>query len=71
MNCRRACTFLLVVAILVVSITSMHRVEAARPMTDCSGEDGAYMSIRKMVRATMATWMARLPSGPSPSGPGH
>ncbi|WOK96490.1 hypothetical protein Cni_G05197 [Canna indica] len=73
----RTCAILLffvAVSVMVISSNSW-RVEAARPAPDCFdvGESflTEYPSMYEKARATMATWMARLPSGPSPKGPGH
>lgn len=67
--------FVLVVFLIAIS-SSIWCAEAARPAPDCSEFDregllAAYPSMYDKARAKMATWMARLPSGPSPKGPGH
>lgn len=65
---------LIVGVVFIVVMSSIDRVDAARPMPDRFDEAShlAYpSSMYEKARAAMETWMAMLPSGSSPKGPGH
>ncbi|KAE9604551.1 hypothetical protein Lalb_Chr11g0073031 [Lupinus albus] len=80
MNPRKACTLLnWVVVVTIVAILISHGlcgVEARRVLLD--SQDFAhdnhlrtYTSAYEQSKKTMASWLQRLASGPSPKGPGH
>ncbi|CAL9128160.1 unnamed protein product [Musa textilis] len=74
MGCRKSCVLVMALLVSAVVASNVGGVDAARPVPDCfdGGESYlAYPSTQEKARATVATWMARLPSGPSPKGPGH
>uniref|UniRef100_A0A804JBI7 Uncharacterized protein n=1 Tax=Musa acuminata subsp. malaccensis TaxID=214687 RepID=A0A804JBI7_MUSAM len=76
MGCRRTCAMLLVIVVSIMAVVMTGAgggVDAARPAPDCfDGESYlAHPSVYEKARAAVAAWMARLPSGPSPGGPGH
>lgn len=67
---------LFIVVVFLIAISSSSWCAAARPVPKCPEFDGegpltAYPSVYEKAKATMETWIARLPSGPSPKGPGH
>ncbi|CAA2989111.1 hypothetical protein A4A49_14860 [Olea europaea subsp. europaea] len=73
MEFRRACT-LLIILFIVVSVTNEVRVEAARVLSeDISGSNhlATFPAMYENAKFTMSYWLERLPSGPSPKGPGH
>ncbi|THU55576.1 hypothetical protein C4D60_Mb11t08020 [Musa balbisiana] len=70
----RSCVIWVVIVVSIAAISSIERADAARPAP--GGFDGAnYLAytggMYEKARAALATWMARLPSGSSPKGPGH
>ncbi|KAE8076609.1 hypothetical protein FH972_015246 [Carpinus fangiana] len=72
MNFRKAIT-LLIIFVISVAILIHARVEAARVLSEDFGGAihlEAYSSIYERAKHSMAYWMERLPSGPSP-GDGH
>ncbi|RWW31192.1 hypothetical protein BHE74_00018352 [Ensete ventricosum] len=75
MGCRTSCVLVMALLVSVVVASNVGGVDAARAVPDCFDDGGesylAYPSTQEKARATVATWMARLPSGPSPKGPGH
>ncbi|KAJ4779659.1 hypothetical protein LUZ62_037804 [Rhynchospora pubera] len=65
---------LLVFLFLVIVFACMQQTEAIRSMPDKQfviGDYTGYGTVYDRARETVATWMARLPAGPSPKGPGH
>jgi hypothetical protein len=71
-NTTRVLLFALLISVLIFACTQ--QAEAARSTPEkgfaiggYTGYDGVYERAREAV----ATWMARLPAGPSPKGPGH
>jgi hypothetical protein len=72
MNFRKTST-LLIIFLISVAILSHARVEAARVLSeDFSSANNleTYSSIYERAKHSMAYWLERLPSGPSP-GDGH
>lgn len=80
MNFRSISTTVLVIFVIFVAMILSDgacRVEASRVLpedfasanhlTDLTHESTIY----EKAKHTMAYWLQRLPSGPSPSGPGH
>ncbi|KAJ0973021.1 hypothetical protein J5N97_020980 [Dioscorea zingiberensis] len=69
-------SFLFIISIVLVF---MHGAHAVRPTPDFSDDVSSQLpgcfegtsSLYEKARSTMASWMARLPAGPSPKGPGH
>ncbi|KAB1219435.1 hypothetical protein CJ030_MR3G001082 [Morella rubra] len=73
MNFRKSSTLLIILLISVV-ILSHGGVEATRVLSDdfaSANHLQKYSSIYKEAKHTMAYWLERLPSGPSPRGAGH
>ena len=73
MNFRRTTTILIIFCVCV-AVLSQTGVEAIRVLSQDFGSANhleAYSSIYERAKHTMAYWLERLPSGPSPSGPGH
>ncbi|KAK4359165.1 hypothetical protein RND71_021394 [Anisodus tanguticus] len=69
MTCRRLFT-LLIIFVIFVCITSQNHVEAARVLTqDFSGETINLATFPSKINLSFL--LERLPSGPSPRGPGH
>lgn len=72
MNFQKTGAFLIVLVVFVVVMTSQ---AAARVLTeeDFGGSNNLekYSSIYDKVKNSMTLWLERLPSGPSPRGPGH
>ncbi|KAK4345340.1 hypothetical protein RND71_035516 [Anisodus tanguticus] len=74
MTYRRITTLLIVFAIFVAITSTQNNVEAARILSqDFSGEIhlATFPSIYEKARSNLAFLLERLPSGPSPRGPGH
>ncbi|KAE8076607.1 hypothetical protein FH972_015244 [Carpinus fangiana] len=72
MNFKKTST-LLIIFLISVAILSHARVEAARVLSeDFSNANNleTYSSIYERAKHSMAYWLERLPSGPSP-GDGH
>ncbi|OIT39055.1 hypothetical protein A4A49_41009 [Nicotiana attenuata] len=70
----RRITSLLIIFAVFVAITSRTHVEAARVLSqDFSGEIHIAIipSIYEKAKNNLSFWLERLPSGPSPRGPGH
>ncbi|KAJ3687787.1 hypothetical protein LUZ61_016951 [Rhynchospora tenuis] len=59
----------------VVIFAYMQQTEAIRSLPDekqfVIGDYTGYGTVYERARETVATWIARLPAGPSPKGPGH
>lgn len=73
MDFRRACIFSIIFFIIFV-IASEVRVEAARILSeDLSGSNhlATFPAMYEKAKYTMSYWLEKLPSGPSPRGPGH
>ncbi|CAI9761666.1 unnamed protein product [Fraxinus pennsylvanica] len=73
MEFRRACT-LLIILFIFVAVTSEVRVEAARVLSEdlsASNHLATFPAMYEKAKYTMSYWLERLPSGPSPRGPGH
>lgn len=65
--------FALLVSALIFACT-IQQAEAARSMPDKRFDIGEYTGnegVYERAREAVSTWMARLPAGPSPKGPGH
>ncbi|EEF26615.1 conserved hypothetical protein [Ricinus communis] len=63
---------LLVVLFISVAILSQVRVEAIRVLADdfaSANHLESYSSVYDKAKSTMACWLERLASGPSPKGP--
>jgi hypothetical protein len=72
MNFRKTST-LLIIFVISVAIFSHARVEAARVLSEDFGSANhleTYSSIYEKAKQSMAYWLERLPTGPSP-GDGH
>ena len=72
-NFKRTST-LLIIFVVCVALLSQTGVEATRVLSEDFGSANhleEYSSIYERAKHTMAYWLERLPSGPSPSGPGH
>ncbi|KAL6957314.1 hypothetical protein U1Q18_050584 [Sarracenia purpurea var. burkii] len=73
MNFQRK-TALLIILVTLAVILCHASVGATRVLPkDFAGANHleAYPSMYEKVKLTMATWLERLPSGPSPKGPGN
>ncbi|KAF3336587.1 hypothetical protein FCM35_KLT19173 [Carex littledalei] len=60
--------------ISIIAFACTQQAEAARPVPDKQsviGDYTGYEAVYETAREAVATWMARLPAGPSPKGPGH
>ena len=68
-------TTVLVILFISVAILSQVRVEAARVLADdfagANHLETYSSSVYEKAKSTMACWLERLASGPSPRGPGH
>ncbi|KAL3724333.1 hypothetical protein ACJRO7_029496 [Eucalyptus globulus] len=66
---------LVIVLLVLATVASHFGVEAARALPDDfarANNLATYSSAAyENARYTMASWLERLPSGPSPKGPGH
>uniref|UniRef100_A0A2P2J3U6 Transmembrane protein n=1 Tax=Rhizophora mucronata TaxID=61149 RepID=A0A2P2J3U6_RHIMU len=65
---------LFLVFVISLAILSQVKVEAARALPeDFAGAAHleTYSSVYEKAKNTMACWLGRLASGPSPKGPGH
>ncbi|WOL04435.1 hypothetical protein Cni_G13156 [Canna indica] len=73
MNARRSSLLMLVLVVLItVVMSSIQTVDAGRRGRFNEASSLAYpSSIYEKTRAAVAMWMARLPSGSNPKGPGH
>lgn len=74
MASRRAYAFLLVVVVAAVVLSMEGAVaHAARDAPGYFKGAGylAYPSVYGRARSSMASWLEKLASGPSPKGPGH
>ncbi|MQM13748.1 hypothetical protein Taro_046672 [Colocasia esculenta] len=75
MASRRVYAFLLFVAVAAAVLSMEGAVHAARDMPTPGRFDGggylSYPSVYERARASMACWLEKLASGPSPRGPGH
>lgn len=70
----RSATALLIIAVMFVAIFSQAQIEATRVLAeDFAGANhlATYPSVYNKAKYTMACWLERLASGPSPKGPGH
>lgn len=70
----RSSAALLIIAVVFVAIFSQAQVDATRVLAeDFAGANhlSMYPSIYDKAKSTMACWLERLASGPSPKGPGH
>nr|DAD25299.1 TPA_asm: hypothetical protein HUJ06_026763 [Nelumbo nucifera] len=64
----------LIIALVLVAIFSHGGVEAARALSEDFASANhlvTYPSVYERARFSMAFWLERLASGPSPKGPGH
>ncbi|KAG6732309.1 hypothetical protein I3843_01G164100 [Carya illinoinensis] len=79
MNSRSISTHVLIIFVIFVAVILSHgsvRVEATRVLSEdfasANHLDMTYStSLYEKAKHSMAYWLERLPSGPSPSGPGH
>uniref|UniRef100_M1B666 Uncharacterized protein n=1 Tax=Solanum tuberosum TaxID=4113 RepID=M1B666_SOLTU len=75
MTCRRMTTLLVIFVIFVAIMSTQNHVEAARVLLsqDFSGEIrlATLPSIYEKAKNNLEFLLERLPSGPSPRGPGH
>ncbi|KAJ1410462.1 hypothetical protein SESBI_21963 [Sesbania bispinosa] len=79
MSSFKACSTLLnlVAVVMFVAIFMSHRVEASRILSNSEEFAKANhlqtytSSAYEQAKNTMAFWLQRLASGPSPKGPGH
>nr|POF03245.1 hypothetical protein CFP56_55582 [Quercus suber] len=66
------------IAVILVAISYHSGVEATRVLyedfasgTQHQTQHQTYSAIYEKAKITMEFWLQKLPSGPSPSGPGH
>lgn len=72
MSFRRTSTLLIVIFVITVAIMSHARVEAARVLSeDFASVNHLETQFYEKAKHTMASWLERLPSGPSDRGAGH
>ncbi|KAG2721888.1 hypothetical protein I3843_02G087500 [Carya illinoinensis] len=76
MNSRKASTLLIIFVMISVAILSLAGggVEASRVLREdfaSANHLNTPSSIYEKAKHTMTFWFERLPSGPSPSGPGN
>ncbi|KAG2721890.1 hypothetical protein I3843_02G087700 [Carya illinoinensis] len=75
MNCRKTCTFLIIFVVITMAILSNARVEASRVLSeDFAGANrlvDMHSTTYEKAKQTVASWLERLPSGPSDRGAGH
>ncbi|TMW91829.1 hypothetical protein EJD97_013829 [Solanum chilense] len=75
MTCRRIITSFIILAMFVAITSTQNHVEAARVLSqDFSGEKihlATLPSIYEKAKNNLSFLLERLPSGPSPKGPGH
>ncbi|KDP44271.1 hypothetical protein JCGZ_05738 [Jatropha curcas] len=67
-------TLLLVIFLIYMAFISQVQVEATRVLPEdfaSANHLETYSSVYEKARSTMACWLGKLASGPSPRGPGH
>ena len=67
-------TIMMMIVVILVAISYHSGVEATRVLNEdfASGnQHQTYSAIYEKAKFTMEFWLQKLPSGPSPSGPGH
>uniref|UniRef100_A0A2N9HIM8 Transmembrane protein n=1 Tax=Fagus sylvatica TaxID=28930 RepID=A0A2N9HIM8_FAGSY len=71
----KSSTILMMIVLVIFVVISCHTgVEATRTLKEdfaSSDQTLTYSTIYEKAKYTMENWLQRLPSGPSPSGPGH
>ncbi|KAL4632159.1 hypothetical protein ACB092_04G032200 [Castanea dentata] len=70
---RKTCTILMMIFVIFVVISCHSGVEATGKSQTGKGLKtyNTYLKIYEKAKYTMKYWLQILPSGPSPSGPGH
>ena len=71
---RKTCTILMMIFVIFVVISCHSGVEATGTLKENFASDNhhhTYSKIYEKAKYTMKYWLQNLPSGPSPSGPGH
>ena len=71
---RKTCTILMMIFVIFVVISCHSGVEATGTLKEDFASDNhhhTYSKIYEKAKYTMKYWLQKLPSGPSPSGPGH
>ncbi|KAB1219430.1 hypothetical protein CJ030_MR3G001087 [Morella rubra] len=70
----RKTSTLLIIFFIFVAILSHSGVEATRVLSDdfaSANHLDTYSAVYEKAKRAVGLWLERLPSGPSPSGPGH
>ncbi|KAB1219431.1 hypothetical protein CJ030_MR3G001086 [Morella rubra] len=75
MSSRKNITILLIIFVIFVGVLNHAGIEATRVLSEdfvsANHRKTHNSSIYEQAKRTMEYWLERLPSGPSPSGPGH
>ncbi|KAI8003162.1 PAMP-induced secreted peptide 1 [Camellia lanceoleosa] len=64
----------LIVFVIFVALLCETHVGATRVLSEdfgCGNRIATYPSVFEKAKLSVACWLERLPSGPSPRGPGH
>lgn len=75
MSSKNSRALLLALVVFVLATAVAQNAAALRPMLEeLRGENGGHaieLSVLERAKEAVSSWMAKLPSGPSPGGGGH